>query len=124
MKQAAFPELYGLPPPKVWKRVRETSVQNYEIVREHAKGREAIVCRWLAHFWNAHQWSPSSGSLAVWVKLRHREEVLGWSWEKIILFVRRGLSDGQAHRIVEATGRRTVWRGRPCETWRVVERGT
>ena len=107
------------------KRVRETSCMGYELV--DGETRMATVKRWLAHYWNRHQQSPTSGELTRFAEIRHADEIKGWSWDKTLLHVRRGLSDGQSKGILETvpTGERTCRRqGTWQETWRVRERGT
>ncbi len=112
-------------PREIRKRVRETSCAGYEMI--DGETRMATVKRWLAHFWNRHQQSPTSGELAHFATVRHGDEVKGWSWDKTLLFVRRGLSDAQEKRIAETVpdGVRTCRKQRTAqETWRVIERGT
>lgn len=107
------------------KRVRETSCMGYEMV--DGETRLATVKRWLAHFWNRHQQSPTSGELAHFARTRHYQEVKGWSVDKLVLYVRRGLSDAQAVNMVEAVHggkRRCRKMGTMQEAWRVRERGT
>jgi len=88
-------------------------------------GRRADVLRWLAACWNRRQVSPTSAELAKF-HVEHGTDGIGadWSWDRRLLYVRRGLSDLQTTGTVVAAGARLcgVTRRR-CETWRVRERG-
>ena len=108
------------------KRVRETCVMGYEI--GDFGEREAEVLRWLAGWWNRLNFSPTSAELLTWARKHDDEGVLvGKDDTWCLLYVRRGLSDLQTHRTVEAVpegARECNVIHRRCETWRVKERGT
>jgi hypothetical protein len=108
---------------KPWKRVRETSKATYAIGRQRFTGRRADVLRWLAAMWNRHNASPTSGELAS----HGASEFLGRSWDWVLLYTRRGLSDLLKTGIVEHVPngvRRCTRTHSACETWRVRERGS
>src|SRR5262245_53223571 len=114
------------------KRVRSTSAMAYEHGREHFTGRKGDVLRHLAHYWNRHNESPTSAELAkaVW-NWRDQDGKPNWmvekfySWDAMLLWVRRGLSDLDATGAVESPDKRLCRvTGKTCVTWRVRERGT
>jgi hypothetical protein len=92
-------------------------VASYAVGREKFTGRKADVLRWLAHYWNHYQDSPTSAELAK------NESPTRMMTTDELLYVRRGLSDLQTHGLVETVEkRRCTVTGRTCRTWRVTQR--
>jgi hypothetical protein len=113
------------------KRVRQTSRQVYAVGRRQFAGRKATVLRWLAHYWNERQSSPTSGELLRFKLDRpvNDDHVLmqGRDLTWLLLYVRRALSDLKASGVVEcvpAGARVCAVTGETCETWRVREAGS
>lgn len=108
---------------KVRKRVRPTSRAQYADGRERFKGRRGHVLRWLAAYYNLKQQWPTSGELA-----RYAADSFGeaeWSWDRTLLYTRRGLSDLQTSGIIETEpdGDRICHESiRKCCVWRVKSR--
>ena len=101
------------------RRVRETSKAAYADGRARFVGRKADVLRWLAAYFNLTQANPTSAELASW------NTELNANDDRVLLFVRRGLSDLQTAGVVEAVPqgkRKCRVTGSSCETWRVVSR--
>jgi hypothetical protein len=106
-----------VPTPRRHRTVRDTSVQQYAVGREQFTGRKADVLRWLAHYWNHYQESPTSAELA-----RHESPTLRPTTDEI-LFVRRGLSDLQTVGLVETVEKRKcAVTGATCHVWRIRQR--
>jgi len=115
--------LLDVPTPRRHRRVRDTSVASYAVGRETFIGRKADVLRWLAHYWNARQVSPTSAELA-WYQGTQPS-----SWKRPLfgmertLYIRRGLSDLQTDGLVETVEKRKcAVTGRTCHTWRITQR--
>lgn len=116
------PSLLDVPTPRRHRTTRQTSRASYAIGREQFTGRKADVLRWLSHYWNEWQVSPTSAELSV---TRHWGKEEAWSGDRKLLYVRRGLSDLQTEGVVEAVPhgkRQCAVTGRTCETWRVSQR--
>lgn len=121
------PTLIEMPVPKKHRTTRQTSRASYAIGREQFTGRKADVLRWLSAHWNHYQESPTSAELARdW-------KVTIWSFDKMLLYVRRGLSDLQTEGVVEVAmcnrgGKVVPFKrvcavtGNMCMTWRVSQR--
>jgi hypothetical protein len=118
------PMLIETPPRRVRRRVRDTSIQQYAEARDRLKGRQADVLRWLAHWWNAKQTSPTSAELVAWLGREDRDgSIISRDRTADLLYVRRGLSDLQTHGLVETVEKRIcAVTGRMCRTWRVKSR--
>lgn len=131
--QPAFRELFDVPASvtreKVRRVVRQVSIEQYKLGREMLEGRKADVLRWLAHYANRWQHSPTSAELSrfCW----HNEPGVASQFEpfEFLIHCRRGLSDLQTVGLVESVPVLKAKRvpcavsGKRVERWRVTQVG-
>lgn len=122
--------LLDLTPPEpkpARRRVREASVAQYADAREAFEGRKADVLRWLAHYCNARNEWPTGAELAEFARMDHANEKPGVSWDWLLLYVRRGMSDlqktGVVERVPDGVRPCRVLGGHRVNTWRVTPAG-
>lgn len=119
-----IPSTVSLPSSQAPRRVRETSIAQYEAAAEF-KGRRGMVARWLESYWDNHENHPTSAELADYgvEDMGAYDDLPMNHFSEVVLYVRRGLSDLQRTGTVESPGKRVCRLTQNlCRTWRVKSR--